>query len=44
MSASVNYEDYLANSGDNIEEIVYKDGDLMNDLQVGRKFNSFQEV
>ena len=41
MSSSVNSEGYLAN---NVEEIVDNNSDLMNDLQIGRKFNSFQEV
>ena len=41
MSSSVNSEGYSAN---NVEEIVDNSSDLMNDLQIGRKFNSFQEV
>ena len=41
MSSSVNSEGYSAN---NVEEIVDNNSDLMNDLQIGRKFNSFQEV
>ena len=44
MSSFVNSEGYLVNSGDSIEEIVDNNDGLMKDLQIGRKFNSFQEM
>ena len=40
----MDFEDDPANLGNDVEEIVDSNGDLMNDVQVGRKFNSFEEV
>ena len=42
MPSSVYSQGYLANSGDNVKEIVDNNDGLINDLQIGRKFNSFQ--
>ena len=43
MSSSVDSEDDPEDSGNDVEEIVDSNGDLMNGVQVGRKFNSFEE-
>ena len=44
MSSSVDSEEDPVNSGNDVEEIVDSNGDLMNDVQVGKKFNLFEEV